>query len=205
MQTVGETRHCWFYHTWKLRTSIIAHFASWNCPPLTPRFMTLSPRYLRSDHIHNTSHLLRQSVCFHSYQTSSSGTIYPKLLDASLSPLCLSNYVSTNTAKHPLWLRLYQWVPWAGRCWRCRCPSEPDDSETMLRQSTGLNTQHRHTHALPVSQPAGQPAVCCATPANKLPWALQTPEHQTLFLAACVVQSVGLTRGSMTRHLKVLQ
>lgn len=68
-------------------------------PLLTPRFMTLSPRYLRSDRTHNTTlHLLRQSVCFHSYLTSSSGTIYPKPLDASLSPLCLSNYVSTNTA-----------------------------------------------------------------------------------------------------------
>lgn len=33
IQTVGETRHCWFYHTWQLRTSIIARFASWNCPP----------------------------------------------------------------------------------------------------------------------------------------------------------------------------
>lgn len=70
-------------------------------PLLAPRCMTLSPRYLRSDLIHsnsNTSHLLRQCVCFHSYLTSSSGTIYPKPLDTSLSPLCLSNYVSTNTA-----------------------------------------------------------------------------------------------------------
>lgn len=77
----------------------------------TPHFITLSPLYQQPDHKHNTTHPLQQYDCFSSYLTSSTGRIYSKPLDNTLS-LCLPNSLRTNTGNTsapPLLLSLSQW------------------------------------------------------------------------------------------------
>lgn len=160
MQTVGATRHCWFYHTWQLWTSIIAHFASWKCRSSHLAFW-LYHRVI-CGRITYTTLLAYCGSLFafiHTWLHPQAQFTLSLLIPRWVPSVCLTMWAQTRLTRlrvHPLWLRLSQWVPWAGLCWRCRCPSEPNDSETMLRQSTGLNTQHRRTHASPVSQPASR-------------------------------------------------